>query len=66
METTMADNGSGVGTGLIAGILLVVVIGIGILLATGGLNFDGKRDVDVNVELPKAPDVPSVPTPGNQ
>ena len=62
----MADNGSGVGTGLIAGILLVVVIVIGILFATGGLNFGGKKDVDVDIELPKAPDVPSAPTPGNQ
>lgn len=50
----MANNGSGVGTGLIAGILLVVVIGIGLLFVTGGLDF-GKKNVDVNVELPKAP-----------
>jgi hypothetical protein len=59
----MADNGSGMGTGLIAGILLVVVIAVGIILATGGLDF-GKKDVDVNVELPKAPEVPN-PTTGN-
>jgi hypothetical protein len=60
----MADNGSSVGTGLIAGILLVVVIAVGIIFATGGLDF-GKKDVKVNVELPKAPEVPKAPTTGN-
>jgi hypothetical protein len=54
----MADNGSGVGMGLIAGILLVVVVIGGILFATGKLNLDGGKDVDVNVELPKAPELP--------
>ena len=62
----MADNGSGVGTGLIAGILLVVVIAIGILFASGGLNFGDKKDVNVNVELPKAPELPKVPAPGKE
>jgi hypothetical protein len=61
----MADNASGVGTGLIAGILVAVVIGVGLLLvATGGFDFDGKKDVNVNVELPKAPEVPKAPSPG--
>lgn len=50
----MADNGSSVGTGLIAGILLVVVVIFGVLFATGNLNLGGKKAVDVNVELPKA------------
>jgi len=55
----MADNGSGVGTGLIAGILLILVLGLGIILfATGNIDLRGGRDVDVNVELPKAPPIP--------
>jgi hypothetical protein len=54
MEALMADNGSGVGTGLIAGILLVVVIAVGIIFATGGLDLKGGKDVNVNVDLPKA------------
>jgi hypothetical protein len=62
----MADNGSGVGTGMIAGILLVVVIIAGILFATGGLDFGSRKDVDVNVELPKAPDLPEAPAPGRE
>jgi hypothetical protein len=54
MEALMADNGSGVGTGLIAGILLVVVIAVGIVFATGGLDFKDGKDVNVNVDVPKA------------
>lgn len=55
----MADNGSGVGTGLIAGILLVIVIvAVGALFATGKINLDGGKDVNVNVEMPKAPELP--------
>ena len=52
----MTDNGSSVGIVLIAGILIVVVVGLG-LFATGNLDMGGK-DVDVNVELPIAPAVP--------
>jgi hypothetical protein len=52
----MADNsGAGVGMGLIAGILLVALLGVGLLFATGKLNLNGGKDVNVNVELPKAP-----------
>ena len=60
----MADNGSGVGIGLIAGILLVVVLGLGILFASGNLDMGGK-DVDVNIELPKAPPMPGGDTKPN-
>jgi len=42
-------------TGLIAGILLVVVIIAGIIFVNGGFNFKGSKDVNLNVELPKAP-----------
>lgn len=52
----MADNsGSGMGTGLIAGILLVVLIGVGLVFMNGGLKLDGGKDVNVNVEAPKIP-----------
>jgi hypothetical protein len=60
----MADNGSGVGLGLIAGILLVVVVGVAILFATGGLNLGDKKDVNINVEVPKSPELPKVPPAG--
>ena len=50
----MADSGgSAVGTGLIAGILIAVLVGVGVLLvAFGGFNFRGDKDVNVNVEAP--------------
>ena len=52
----MADNnGSGVGTGLIAGILLVVLIAVGLVVVNGGLKLDGGKDVNVKVEAPKVP-----------
>ena len=52
----MADNnGSGVGTGLIAGILLVVLIAVGLVVVNGGLKLDGGKDVNVKVEAPKIP-----------
>ena len=52
----MADNnGSGVGTGLIAGILLVVLIAVGLVFVNGGLKLDGGKDVNVKVEAPKIP-----------
>ena len=56
----MADNnGSGVGTGLIAGILLVVVLAVGLVVANGGLNIGGGKDVNVSVEAPKIPAPPT-------
>lgn len=52
----MADNnGSGVGTGLIAGILLVVLIAVGLVVVNGGLKLDGGKGVNVEVEAPKVP-----------
>jgi hypothetical protein len=50
---------------MIAGILLVVIIVLGILLATGGLDFGSKKDVNVDVELPQAPEVPKAPINGS-
>jgi hypothetical protein len=63
----MADNGgSAVGTGLIAGILIAVLVGVGVLLvAFGGFNFRGDKDVNVNVEAP-TPEMPSVPDGGSK
>jgi len=55
----MADNNaSGVGMGLIAGILLVIAIGVGIVIMNGGLKLDGSKDINVNVQPPKV-DVPA-------
>lgn len=56
----MADNGSGVGTGLIAGILIVVIIAVGLMLTTGNLNLGGSKDVNVKVEAPDLPKAPPV------
>ena len=44
------------GMGIIAGILFLLLIGIGLLFATGGLRMD--RDVNVKVEAPEAPKTP--------
>jgi hypothetical protein len=49
----MADNNGGsTSIGLIAGILLVVLIGVGIIVATNGFNFKGSKDVNVNIDVP--------------
>jgi hypothetical protein len=62
----MAENsGSGVGTGLIAGILLVVLIAVGLIFINGGIPQSGK-DVNVTVEAPKAPDLPKPSTGGDK
>ena len=55
----MADNNGGsTSLGLIAGILLVVLIGVGIIVATNGFNFKGSKDVNVNIDVPKV-DMPA-------
>ena len=62
----MADNnGAGVGMGLIAGLLLLMLLAVGFLFATGRINLDGGKDVNVNVELPKAPPMPGGDTKPN-
>ena len=50
-------DGGGAGLGLIAGLLAVLLIGLGLLVATGGLKFD--RDINVKVEAPEAPEGPT-------
>ena len=61
----MADNNGGsMSLGLIAGILLVVLIGVGIIVATNGFNFKGNKDVNVNIDVPKVDTpVPEAPKP---
>ena len=62
----MANNGgSGLSTGLLAGILLVVLIAVGLFLIYRGYNLGGGKDVNVNVEAPKI-DAPDLPEGGNQ
>jgi hypothetical protein len=52
----MADNnGANVGMGLIAGILLLMLLGVGFLFATGKINVNGGKDVNVKIEAPKIP-----------
>ena len=56
----MADNsGAGAGLGLIAGILLIALLGVGFLFATGKINLDGSKDVNVKIEAPKLPTPPT-------
>ena len=49
-------DGDSSGMGIIAGILFILLIGIGLLFATGGLRDD--RDVNVRVEAPNVPKAP--------
>ena len=50
-------EGDSSGIGIIAGILVVLLIGIGLLFVTGGLRID--RDVNVSVDAPKLPNAPA-------
>ena len=45
--------------GLIAGILLVALLGVGFLFATGKINLNGGKDVNVKIEAPKLPTSPT-------
>ena len=54
-----SNNGAGVGMGLIAGILLVALLGVGFLFATGKINLNGGKDVNVKIEAPKLPTSPT-------
>jgi hypothetical protein len=48
----VTQGGEGGGMGMLAGVLIVVLIGIGFLFAAGALRED-KAAIDVNVDLPK-------------
>jgi hypothetical protein len=65
-ESEMADNGSGgVGVlGVLVGALIVVLVGGGIMLATGMIG-SNTGTTNVKVEMPKAPSVelPKAPSP---
>jgi hypothetical protein len=55
MEMTMAENGGGGGVGVLGvlvGALIVIVVGGGILFATGMIG-SGSKTTEVKVELPK-------------
>jgi hypothetical protein len=49
----------GVGTGLIAGILIAALLALGLFFFAGGFNFDGDKDVNVSLETLKL-DAPKV------
>jgi hypothetical protein len=50
----MADNnGASVGTGLIAGILVVALVVFGLIFFAGGFNTGGGKNLNVNIEPPK-------------
>ena len=49
-------DGDSSGMGIIAGILVILLIGVALLFAMGGLRID--RDVNVSVEAPKVPKAP--------
>ena len=50
-EETMADNSGGIGImGVLLGALIVIVVGGGLLFATGNL---GSKSSTIKVELPK-------------
>jgi hypothetical protein len=64
LEITMAENGSGgVGVlGVLVGALIVVLVGGGIMFATGMIG-SNSRTTNVQIEMPKAPELPKAPTP---
>ena len=57
-EIHHVQSDGGVGTGLIAGILVAAILAIGLILYANGFDFKGSKDVNVNVELPKAAPAP--------
>lgn len=48
----ITEGGGGEGMGMLAGILVVVLIGVGLLFASGALRTDDGT-IDVNVKVPK-------------
>jgi hypothetical protein len=50
----MADNSGGVGVlGVLVGALLVVLVGIGVLFATGNLGNKSSGTASIKIEAPK-------------
>lgn len=50
----MADNSGGVGVlGVLVGALLVVLVGVGVLFATGKIGNSGSGTASIKIEAPK-------------
>jgi hypothetical protein len=50
----MADNSGGVGVlGVLVGAILVVLVGVGVLFATGHLGGGGSNTAAIKIEAPK-------------
>jgi hypothetical protein len=52
-EIHHVQSDGGVGTGLIAGILAVAILALGLIFFSGGFDFQGSKDLNVNIEPPK-------------
>ena len=52
-EIHHVQSDGGAGIGLVAGILAVVLIGLGLIFYAGGFDFGGDKDVNVNIDAPK-------------
>jgi hypothetical protein len=59
-EVHVTRDSGGVGTGLIAGILIAALLAIGVIFFAGGL--DGDKDINVNLETPEL-DAPRIDVP---
>jgi hypothetical protein len=66
-EVHVTRDGNGVGTGLIAGILIAALAVFGLIFFFGGFDFEGGKDTNINIETPKldAPAAPKVDVPGD-
>lgn len=68
-EVRVTRDGSSVGTGLIAGILIAALLVFGLIFFYGGFDLGGGKGTNVNIETPKVevPEAPKVdmPTPGD-
>ena len=51
-EIHYADNDGGVGTGLLAGVLIAAALAFGLIFYAGGFDFPGSKDVNVNIDPP--------------
>jgi hypothetical protein len=52
-EIHHVQSDGGAGTGLIAGVLIAAFLAIGLIFFAGGFDFEGSKDLNVNVEPPK-------------
>ena len=54
-DKVYVTEGGGAGSVLITVLLIALIVGLGLLFFRGGLRVDRGKDVNVNIELPKAP-----------